>query len=73
MIKDYGMFTEQGNAAVHGIVTAAIANNLNWAQVHKALNYLSENKLFEEAMDTVVRESVFYGCQFHKSEANFYI
>lgn len=58
-VKDYGMFTELGNAAVHAIVVAARANNLNWPQTYRALSQLSEQKEFGEAMDTEVREIVY--------------
>ena len=58
-MKDYGMFTELGNAAVHAIVVAARANNLNWPQTYRALSQLSEQKEFGEAMDTEVREIVY--------------
>ena len=53
------MYTELGNAGVHGVVTAAKINNWTWAQTYRALAQLSEHKLFAEAMDTMVREYVY--------------
>ena len=58
-VPDYAMYTEVGNAGVHGVVVAAKMNNWTWAQTHRALAQLSEHKLFAEAMDTMVREIVF--------------
>jgi hypothetical protein len=58
-VKDYGMFTELGNAAVHAIVVAAQANDMSWAQVYRALSQLSQYKEFGEATDTAVREYVY--------------
>lgn len=58
-VKDYGMFTELGNAAVHAIVVASRANNLTWPQTYRALSQLSEQKEFGEATDTEVREIVY--------------
>ena len=58
-VRDYGMFSELGNAAVHAVVVSARANKLNWPQAHRALSALSEQKEFGEAMDTEVRECVY--------------
>ena len=63
-VKDYGMFSELGNAAVHAIVVAARANNLTWPQTYRALSQLSEQKEFGEAMDTEVRECVYSALNF---------
>jgi hypothetical protein len=63
-VKDYGMFSELGNAAVHAIVVAARANNLTWPQTYRALHQLSEQKEFGEAMDTEVRECVYSALNF---------
>lgn len=63
-VKDYGMFTELGNAAVHAIVVAARANNLNWPQTYRTLCQLSEHKEFGEATDTAVREVVYDALNF---------
>ena len=58
-VRDYGMFTELGNAAVHAVVVAARANSLTWAQTYRALVALAEQKEFGEATDTMVREYVY--------------
>jgi hypothetical protein len=58
-VKDYGMYTELGNAAVHALVVSARANNLNWPQTYRALCALSEQEEFSEASDTAVREYVY--------------
>ena len=71
-IKDYAMFTELGNAAVHAIVIAAKANNLTWAQTYRALHQLSEQKEFSEAMDTMVRECVYDALGYDNNEQPFY-
>ena len=56
----YGMFSEQGNALIHGIVVTAKAADLKWDQVLELLYDVSTLNGFEEAADTAVREEVFY-------------
>ena len=58
-IKDYAMFTELGNAAVHAVVVSARENNMNWPETYRALCALSEQAEFGEATDTAVRECVY--------------
>lgn len=58
-VKDYGMFTELGNAAVHALVVTARTSQLTWPQTQRALSVLGEQKEFGEAMDTEVRECVY--------------
>ena len=58
-IKDYGMYTELGNAAVHALIVSARENKLTWPQTYRALCALSEQKEFGEAGDTAVREYVY--------------
>ena len=62
----YGMFSEVGNLAVHGIVVAAVTMNLTWPETYKCLNMLAKNDYskFGEAMDTEVRECVYNTCGF---------
>jgi hypothetical protein len=55
----YGMFTEDGNACVHGIVTACRSANLSWAVAYQALGELAKTSKFAEATDTMVREMVY--------------
>ena len=71
-IKEYGMFTELGNAAVNAIVVAAKANNMTCAQVYRALGALAEQKEFAEAMDTVVREYVYDAMGYDNTQQPFY-
>ena len=72
-VKDYAMFSELGNAAVHAIVVAARANNLTWAQTYRALYQLSEQKEFAEATDTMVREMVYDAIGADERNEPFYI
>jgi hypothetical protein len=55
----YGMFTEQGNALIHGIVMTAKAAELDWDTVIDLLHDVSTLDGFEEATDTAVREEVY--------------
>jgi len=63
-VKDYGMFSELGNAAVHGVVVAARENKLTWPETYRCLSQLSEQKEFGEATDTEVREMVYSALNF---------
>ena len=63
-VKDYGMFTELGNTAVHAVVVTARENRLNWPQTYRALIQLSKQKEFGEATDTEVREMVYSAMNF---------
>lgn len=57
----YGMYSEQGNLAVHGIVMTAKSQKLSWKQTYKAMRDLADSNpdMFGESMDTVVRECVY--------------
>jgi hypothetical protein len=63
---DYGMYSNIGNEAIHGIVRQAEIMKYTWPQVQKALIDLSyRNKdLFGEAFDTEVRECVYKALKF---------
>jgi Mn-dependent DtxR family transcriptional regulator len=56
----YGMFTDEGNAAVHEIVAVAYRINISWKIVMQMLEKLSNVKGFEEATDTAVRDEVWF-------------
>ena len=56
----YGMFTDEGNVAVHEIVAVAYRINISWQVVMQMLEKLSNVKGFEEATDTAVRDAVWY-------------
>ena len=56
----YGMFTDEGNAAVHEIVAVAYRITISWKVVMQMLEKLSRVKGFEEASDTAVRDEVWF-------------
>ena len=68
-MMDYGMFTDTGNAMVHGIVAGAKHKNLTWPEVYRMLCTISEIEGYGEATDTVVREAVYDALGF---ESSFY-
>ncbi len=55
----YGMFTNEGNAAVAQVVEAALVNKASWRMVESMLIALSGDERFTEALDTEVRERVY--------------
>ena len=55
----YGMFTEEGDILVDGIVNVAKGTNADWPWAYKKLEMLSNTEGFGEATDTMVREAVF--------------
>lgn len=58
-MKKYGMFSDVGDAMVHGVVMTALANGLSFDQVQDVLFDISKLAGFEEASDTAVREAVY--------------
>ena len=68
----YGMFSEVGNLAVHGIVCTARATpgKLSWADIQNSLIALadSDSDVFGEANDTAVRECVYDLCVCYTSD-----
>lgn len=58
-MKDYGMFTPAGDAAVAAIVETAIENYRGYGWVYNELMKLSEVSIFAEASDTAVREACY--------------
>ena len=58
-MTDYAMFTEEGNAMVNAIVTAAIDMERDYDYVMDKLNMLQETEAYAEATDTEVRETVY--------------
>lgn len=60
-VKDYGMFSPEGNEAVHDIVVQAVENDWRWAKTFAELQQLanSNRDMYGEALDTVVREYVY--------------
>ncbi len=59
MVNTYGMFSDVGNAMVHGIVIVARYKNLKWSEVYDMLETISQIEGFAEATDTEVRECVY--------------
>lgn len=61
MVNNYGMYSPEGDRAIHGIVLRARQNNYTWAQTYEELVQLADNNydLYGEALDTVVREYVY--------------
>jgi hypothetical protein len=57
----YGMFTDEGNAAVAAIVKMAIERCFSYTNLENELIKLSKIACFEEATDTAVRECAFVG------------
>jgi hypothetical protein len=58
-IMDYSMYTDAGNAMIHGIVTAARLRQSSWPEVYDMLHTVSQIEGYGEATDTSVRECVF--------------
>ena len=56
---NYGMFTENGNRVIDGIVIVAKKYNYTWECVDEILTKISKVEGFEEATDTAVREYVY--------------
>ena len=71
----YGMFSDEGNMAVHTIVTNAKSQNLSWADTYQALRDLASSNpdSFGEATDTMVREIVYDAIGADKRGECFYI
>jgi len=70
---EYGMFSEEGNQAVHEIVQRGISNDSSWLEVYQDLVLLAESNsdLYGEALDTAVRDCA-YGV-LGKLKENFYV
>lgn len=57
-MKNFGMFSDTGNAMIHGVVLSAKESKLEWDTVMDILRNISTLDGFEESTDTAVRESV---------------
>ena len=70
----YGMFSSEGNLAVHGIVIAAKTMNLSWGETYNILRALSNSDYdkFGEVMDTSVREAVYSEIGAYKRGEDFW-
>jgi hypothetical protein len=74
-VKDYAMYSPEGNEAVHDIVVQAVENGWHWAKTYAELRQLADSNedLYGEAMDTMVREIVYDTIGADKRGENFYI
>lgn len=72
---DYGMFSAEGNLAVHGIVLYHKAIESPWLVVYQNLCDLARANpdSFGEATDTVVRECVYDAIGADKRGECFYV
>ena len=71
----YGMYSDEGNMAVHTIVTVAKSQKLSWAETYQALRNLADSNpdSFGEATGTMVREMVYDAIGADKTGECFYI
>jgi hypothetical protein len=60
-MKDFGMFTPEGNAEVGKIIEKAKKKGWDWSRTYAELCFLahSDAQLYGEVMDTAVRETVY--------------
>lgn len=74
-VKDYGMFSSEGNEAVHDIVVQAVENSWHWAKTCAELRQMADSNedMYGEAMDTMVREIVYDAIGADKRGECFYI
>ena len=69
----YGMFSDEGNAAVHQIVERGLLENRAWLEVYRDLCLLADSNRyrFGEATDTVVRDYAYEALG--RFNENFYV
>ena len=70
IMRDYGMYSYDGELEVSLIVTAARELGWEWAKVQRELETLAKQPDYSEAYDTEVRESVYKALGF---KTPFYI
>ena len=65
-MKDYDMFTDQGNLVADKIVELAKAAGLDWKQTMSIMQFIGDQKSdqFGEINDTAVREMIYSRCEF---------
>jgi len=61
LVNIYGMYSPEGDEAVHDIVVRALENKMNWKETYAELRQLANSNTdrYGEAMDTMVREIVY--------------
>ena len=72
-IKDFQMYTDEGNFVVGRLVRTALDNCLTWAEVYNQLYELSKDERYGEATDTAVREVVYWAIGAEKREESFWV
>jgi hypothetical protein len=75
LVDTYGMFSPEGDKAVHSIVVRALEHKLNWKETFAELRQLADSNsdMYGEAMDTVVREYVYDAIGADESGECFYL
>jgi len=65
-MKDYDMFTDQGNLVADKIVELAKAAGLDWKQTMSIMRFIGDQKSdqFGEINDSAVREMIYSRCEF---------
>ena len=58
MTKDYGMFTDAGNAVVADLVDFAKTHGLSYPVVMSMMDAIGSDECFGEITDTAVREEI---------------
>ena len=58
MTKDYGMFTDAGNAVVADLVAFAKTHGLSYPVVMSMMDAIGSDECFGEITDTAVREEI---------------
>jgi hypothetical protein len=68
-MKDYDMFTDQGNLVADKVVELAKAAGLDWKQTMSIMRFIGDQKRdqFGEINDTAVRELIYSRCEFTTS------
>lgn len=71
-MKDYAMYTDQGDVVADKIVELSKAAGLNWTQTLSVMRFVADQKSDEygELMDTAVREVIYSRCKF---TTDFYV
>ena len=73
-VKEFGMFTTRGNAAIGALVSFAKVAELTWSETYNMMRLLADSnpEYYGEAMDTVVRESVYCAIGADARNQDFY-
>jgi enamine deaminase RidA (YjgF/YER057c/UK114 family) len=70
-MKEYSMFTDQGDVVAGKIVELVEAAGLNWRECLSIMRFVASQRpdQYGELMDTAVREVVYDACKF---DTDFY-